>query len=224
MPIPNKNRFILHLRSELYRLDELKDFAEGMERMLVQERKRLNRQVTRKGGSIEDDEVRQIYFEEMSEDWDRLADAFPKLLRASVFSRCVSDFEHALFNLAREHKRQARSEIDLSDLSGDGLKKAAVYFSKVAQVPLPTGSRNWQKLQLAGRVRNLLVHNGGRLQSGQPASQFRALEPEVSVNERQEVNLSEDAASALIDLMKAFLLELQRQVKTIPDVRPGRIG
>src|ERR1035437_5920056 len=128
----------MQITATMIRLEELSVFSEEMERILRDEQKRLAKRVNKVAEGYKDPEVRQTYLDDMGEDWDRMAKIFPTILRTSVFARCISDFEHALFALAKRHGLRTQAALDLSDLRGEGFRKVELYLVKVIGLPFPS--------------------------------------------------------------------------------------
>lgn len=88
---------------------------------------------------------------------------FQNLLRQSFFVALFSYFETKLVNECNERKPSNQALL-LSDISGkDDLTKVRTYFRKVLKFPFPTNTSGWQEIQNFRRIRNLIVHNKGKL-------------------------------------------------------------
>jgi len=207
---------ILHVQSAELHLRELATCADEMERMLYRERDRLKKRVDRKAAKIDDEELRSIYYEETSEEWDQLTLTFPELVRSAFFSKSVSAFETYLLRAAQAHQRRARIAVGLGDLRGDGIAKAKLYFTKVAGLPFPSGSAHWSDLCRLSEIRNIVVHCDS-VPPEEKAKQIRQFVttrfPEITFDPKGRLQFSEAACGKLIDICEAFLKEFRKLLR-----------
>lgn len=216
MKLPNHHLFMMHIQSHRMRLEELVVFAEEMERILSEERERLSKRVNKVADKLGEGEAKELYLDDMSEEWTKLSEVFPQILRSSTFNRCVEDFEHMLLSLARVHRAQTKTGVDLGDLRGDGLRKAALYFEKVAGLPLPTATRHWALVMEAATIRNILVHNGGRVKAEDQKNVeqiVKRMAPHVTLTKGGTLGIAGTASATVVEAMKAILGDFQKVVR-----------
>src|SRR6478672_9839995 len=89
------------------------------------------------------------------------ADSYPHVMRSALFSTGYGMFEFFMTSLCKELENHVQGP-RLSDLRGEGIRRASVYLTKVARVSFPNSSE-WQRLVLYGVLRNALVHSQGDL-------------------------------------------------------------
>jgi hypothetical protein len=108
--------------------------------------------------SWEDKEALNDNFKEMKAD---AADAYPQILRASLFGTAYGIFEHFLNAICKQSQGHVQG-VTLKDLRGEGIQRAKLYLTKVAGMPLQD-TPEWQDLGDYGYLRNSLVHAQGYL-------------------------------------------------------------
>jgi hypothetical protein len=112
---------------------------------------------------VDDDEIwedREALEEEFKESKTG-ADAYPQLLRASLFSTAYGLFENFLNTICKQSHSQGYVDgVTLKDLRGDGINRAKLYLAKVVKTMPPDGPE-WQDLSDYGLLRNSLVHAQG---------------------------------------------------------------
>ena len=213
MTTPEKHFLLtLHLQSAELHLGDLAKCAEETERMISAEAERHRSRVEKQLAEIEDEELRQIYCDDASEEWEQLTHTFPLLLRSALFSKSFSAFETYLLRAAEAYRIRAGIQLGLADLRGDGLEKAKTFFVKVAGLPFPAISAHWSDLCKLGEIRNAMVHRDSVLAEDRrkPLDDFlRSKFPSVSVSPKGRLSLSAEACSKLIDLCGAFTKEFR---------------
>lgn len=83
--------------------------------------------------------------------------------------------ESTLLNLCRHIERKPKIQFKLDEIKRDrGITKAKKYICKNTKVlrPLFRGDY-WNHFLMLGRVRNCLMHNGGKIQSGKKGDKIR---------------------------------------------------
>lgn len=200
------------------RFDELINYAESMERILVAEAKRLDVYVSKKLRAMSE-EAKQGYVDDMSEDWDQLASVFPNILRRSLLIQCAADFEHALMRLAELYERNMESKITLADLRGEGIHKVKLYFEKVVSVKFPAELAEWGTIVAIAELRNQLVHNGGRLPNDQgkrkKLADLRNKWPETLRFDKDEIVLLNGLTNRIVGTYKHFMLEFNTRLRAL---------
>jgi hypothetical protein len=115
---------------------------------------------------VDDDEIwedRVLLDEQFEESKADAADAYPQILRASLFGTAYGIFEHFLNAICKQSHSQGYVQgLALKDLRGDGIQRAKLYLTKVAKITLPD-TPEWQDLSDYGLLRNSLVHAQGYL-------------------------------------------------------------
>lgn len=98
----------------------------------------------------------EIFIEE-----DRFGDIFPHIFWKSNFLYAYAVLESSLDQICLNIKLAEEYKIELKDISGTGIRRAALYLQKVANLHAPFQTSTWQKLQDIGKVRNIIIHADG---------------------------------------------------------------
>lgn len=92
---------------------------------------------------------------------------FPNLQRKSAFLTMYTFLECELEKLARKFKRELSLAGDLEDIEGKGIYRSLMYLRLIANLPIEKGDKQWSKISQLNKLRNLIVHNDGRLEDHQ---------------------------------------------------------
>ena len=101
-----------------------------------------------------------------SETWDLdgiFLEYFPTLQRRSAFLSLYGFLEHELDKLCILFKETGNYLIELKDLKDLGIERSITFLSKVANLPIDKGNDKWEKIKSIQKIRNLIVHNDGKL-------------------------------------------------------------
>jgi hypothetical protein len=105
-----------------------------------------------------------------SETWDLTAifeEYFPSLQRRSALLTVCSYFEHELDQLCLLYQSEKSFKLGFLDLRGQGIERSTSYLEKVAGIDVHKGSPVWEDIKNIQKVRNFIVHRGGRLRDHQ---------------------------------------------------------
>ena len=101
-----------------------------------------------------------------SESWDLegvFKEYFPTLQRRSAFLSLYGFLEHELDKLCVLYKKTKNYKIDFRDLKDLGIERSIKYLEIVAALPIDKGSNKWGEVKLIQKIRNLIMHNDGKL-------------------------------------------------------------
>jgi hypothetical protein len=136
--------------------------------------------------------------------------SFQNLLRQSFFTSLFTFFETKLVEECVIRKSD-NEPLLLSDIRGqDELEKVKIYFSKVLQLSFPSESAEWMEITKLRRVRNLVVHNRGRI-SGKYRTQdlLSYIEHSTYLEEiEQQIFIKAGFCKHALKTFKAFLMML----------------
>jgi len=113
---------------------------------------------------LPDDETRQEFIDFHSDPILVLREEFPSLHRSSLLISAIRFFEHTLDEVCRKLTAESPSDISMTDLAGRGISRAKIFLSKIAGIEEPFKLPEWQRIQRYQDIRNVLVHQNGRLQ------------------------------------------------------------
>lgn len=88
---------------------------------------------------------------------------FPNLQRRSAFLSLYGFLEHELDKLCILFKETHNFSIELKDLKDLGIERSITFLTKVANLPIDKGNDKWGKIKSMQKIRNLIVHNDGKL-------------------------------------------------------------
>lgn len=98
-----------------------------------------------------------------SDTWDLdeiFGEHFPNIQRKSALLALYSFLEDELIQLCTLFKKTENFSLSLKDINGKGIiAKAIIYLEKVACLQI----QSWKKIHDIRKIRNLIVHNDGRL-------------------------------------------------------------
>jgi hypothetical protein len=89
----------------------------------------------------------------------------PNLFRRSLFTSAYALLEFHLYLLSKELESALELRVSVEDIHGQGIERSRIYLKKVAQVPFPDMSTEWQEAKQFARLRHLLLHNFGRAEN-----------------------------------------------------------
>jgi hypothetical protein len=158
---------------EFYRLHEYVTSMEATLREEYQARAARYEEMTRNlepgwSDDIEEDPIEYLYSGQ-NDAWDQYRVKFAQILRQSAFISGYALLEQGLFRVCDYFEQAMPHEISRRDLAHKGIEQAKTYLLRVARVPFPNTGKRWQQITNYGKLRNLLVHSGPRLDSERKA-------------------------------------------------------
>lgn len=85
------------------------------------------------------------------------------LTQYSLLLTLVSIFEEAVNTLCRVHKELRQLTVELKNIKGTGLERAAKYLKEVVGISGFKDDPSWEYITTIRDCRNMVVHNGGRI-------------------------------------------------------------
>ncbi|MBC8456961.1 MAG: hypothetical protein H8D67_03065 [Deltaproteobacteria bacterium] len=108
----------------------------------------------------------KVHQELDDETWDLegiFSDYFPSLQRRSALLTAFAYFEHELDKLCYRYRSEKSFKLALSDLRGKGIDRATSYLEKVAEIDVFKASKEWNHIKKIQKIRNVIVHQDGKL-------------------------------------------------------------
>jgi hypothetical protein len=162
---------------------------------------------------VDDDEMvedRDLLNKEFEELRAESADAYPQILRASLFGTAYGIFEHFLNAICKQSHSQGYVQgLALKDLRGEGIHRARLYLTKVAQITLPD-TPEWRDIGDYGLLRNSLVHAQGYLAENDKLARIEHFQKRVGTFEIRPA----DMRAALLESFNPKFLDL---IQTVGD-------
>ena len=189
-------------------IETLEEHISDVERDFNRRRRKLEESLTRKAESLSDrdkEELGDIY----SDEFHKLEQLFPTMHRRSYLLTVMGLLESYLNRLCKYAKVARKLNVDVTDLHGRGVKRAADYLRKIINVEFPE-SDEWKEILIAHEIRNLVAHNDGYLKDGS-SNQVRAYASRtsrVTVSEKNEIALTDEYVPALLEAIRGFADQL----------------
>ena len=214
MKFSDSGFFVLGGTCELFRirLRSLRRFAEETEAFIKREIRRLERQFRREAKSIPKEQSQDLgewYGEQINE----LVDEFPSILRTSIFVMQYALLETFLSDLCQHLQRAGDLSLSLGDLRDRGVQRASTYLTKVVHVSFPNQSPEWRCILHLNRIRNLVVHSGGRA-AGKDRKLTAAIKAisGIELDRYGRIGLKSEVIPWTSDLLHRFSETLQERV------------
>ena len=217
MKFSDSGFFILGGTCEIFRirLRSLRRFAEETEAFTKREIRRLERQFRKKAKSIPK-EQRQDLGEWYGDQITELVDEYPSILRTSILVMQHALLETFLSDLCQHLQRAGDLRLSPGDLRDRGVQQASTYLAKVVHVSFPNQSHEWRCILHLNRIRNLVVHSGGRTtgKDRQLSAAIKAI-PGIELDRFGRIGLKSEAISWTSELLRRFSEILQERVIAI---------
>lgn len=153
---------------------------------------------------------------------------FPSLQRSSAFLTVCGFLEHELDKLCLQYQSEKGFKLTLSDLNGKGIDRSTSYLEKVAGLEGLKSSKEWDEIKTVQRIRNVIVHNSGRLRDHQGNPKSGIVEDMKKLGflgGDDEIILDEGFLSKVIDACNGYFKVIAAAVdaKEIPTLtKPGK--
>ncbi len=92
---------------------------------------------------------------------------FPSMQRRSALLTISGYFEHELNKLCKQYQSEKSFKLALSDISGKGISRSSKYLEKVAGLDVHKTSKEWNQIKKIQKIRNVIVHQDGKLHDHQ---------------------------------------------------------
>ncbi|MCV2885578.1 hypothetical protein OE749_12835 [Aestuariibacter sp. AA17] len=126
---------------------------------------------------------------------------FPQYQKQSYLLMLVSLFEDYLNQLCNSLHFENEFCCSLKEYSGSGIERAKKYLVKIANITVPTGTKDWSQIIDARDIRNIIAHNAGHLDQESHKKQMKI------VSKSQHLN-SEQYARIHLNIENEYLLEV----------------
>jgi hypothetical protein len=99
---------------------------------------------------------------------DDMTENLPITIWYSLFAHCYHLLEHRLNHICKFLYKHNKYKLSLDDLKGKGIFRARNYLEKVVGICLPDNSNEWEEIVIYSKIRNIIVHNDGRIDKSNP--------------------------------------------------------
>lgn len=204
------------------KLDTLSKYTITIEELLRSKADEYSAWVDEEAKKILTKEAQDDFCDFYSDEYWELTEEFPNILRYSLFVMCYTFLEHELISLCKYIRRNRNYEISHTDIKGNGIFKAKTYLKKVAKIEFPDQITSWGNIVNYNKIRNLIVHNDGLLDSEKKYKEMKKLietnELLITISEQRKIMLSEKSCPEVIKDIESFFKEL---FKSYPEESRG---
>ena len=190
-------------------LAELQDYSLLIEQLLEGELIDFNNRIKKLGKSLGPEEKDELY-EFYSEDYFKIADFFPNIMRSSLFVTCYTLIEHRLLYLCNQYRKKDGNNIPIQKYTrGNGIiKKYQKYLKNVLNISFPDQTNEWKEiLNIYKKLRNTIVHNNGYFAKNK-------IPKEVVEFVKDNPNILSISTSNRIEFNNGFIEKFLKVIKT----------
>lgn len=202
-----------HIRRQL---EVIENYIDESSSALKRSLKELEERVERFAKMLPDhrkDEAGEMY----AEDAHDLTREFPALANGALFVAIYSFLEYEMTSLCGKLQREKKYGLKVGDLRDKGITASKVYLTKVCGIEFPSGSKEWQAIKNCQRVRNVIVHNRGRIEKDNSehdkAREFLKREHSATIDDNDNVQITADFCLSFIETVKQFFVQLIDAIK-----------
>jgi hypothetical protein len=143
-------------------LDNMREYSGELSELIEGTKDAFSKKVDERAESMSVESRDGWYDWNADRHW-RLRDVFPSLLHNSLFIAIYSYLESTLGNLARKMERSNPQDVAMEDIEESVIDRYRKYLKEVQGIDFPDQSREWQRIRTYQKIRNFIVHNGGRV-------------------------------------------------------------
>ncbi|MGM7448506.1 UNVERIFIED_ORG: hypothetical protein DFO82_2614 [Idiomarina abyssalis] len=154
------------------------------------------------------------------ETWD-LAELFinyfPSLQRRSALLTLSGYFEHELDKLCLLYQSERSYQSSLSDIKRKGIDRSTNYLEKVAGIDVHKTSSEWNEIKKIQKIRNVIVHQDGKLSDYQGNSIKAAkdfIKQVDSLDGEEEVVIKSGFLSYVVGIYESYFQLLSESIST----------
>jgi len=202
-----KRAFHSLINSKLYDLEE---YAQRLGGLLKNELKGFTSFVEKEAAKLDEPEKERLY-DLYSDDYWKLKDVFPNIVWCSLFITCYSLLEHELSRICESMRSLKECPLKPSDLKDRGIFQSKAYLKKVIGIQFPDNTRYWQEICFYNRIRNRIIHEGGRVYDSENDSKLRAeidRTSSINLDDYGRILLSCDFVLEVIENLKSFFRDI----------------
>jgi hypothetical protein len=150
----------LHAWLIVYELGQMERFLELLHTAIKDGKEELTTSIEEQTNSLSDDEKKKFYeyYDQELIEWD---DDFPRLVFSSFIVSWYSLIERHLLDFCSNHELQITISIEDRENYGEGIRRAQKFLQRAAGYAIAT--KYWEELNRIKQLRNIIVHEQGRL-------------------------------------------------------------
>ena len=202
-------------------IEQFKIHVVGVENYLEKEVKDLVDYHDKRTESLSEEEKNE-YYDFYSDDYWQLDEVFPNIQRKSELIGIYTVLEHNLNLLCSIYERHTNSKVKLSDLKAYGIiDTAKKYLVKVVGLDFPSNHSSWTEIKNIQRIRNLFVHNDGKLKGSEndkaPIKQYIATSNYLELDQHERIIIKRGFTEYCLEQFREFFDELCKSVDEFED-------
>ena len=211
-------------------IDLLRNHIQGLEKQIEESVKAYEKDSVATDVEHDDDGYRHVILEEhlgieappnhLSEIFEYY---FPNLQRRGALIILFSFLEHQLNQLCKSFADTQQLKSVDTDLNDKRVDRSRRYLRNVIGLPLDDSSGSWEEIKKIQRVRNVVVHNDGKLVNKDAIKYVRdgeylssANESIYYYNEIDEVNILRGYLIHVLDTFDLYCHEISTPIETRP--------
>lgn len=196
-------------------LDELSECSSSLESSMETEKKDLSNWIDKQLSKLTTEQKEEMA-DWYSDDYWKIAEVIPNILRSSLFVSYYSFLESRLLVICQHLKQDHNYKLDPDDLRDTGIFRAKTYLKKVAGIKFPDNTRSWNEIVSYNRIRNLIVHDEGRVPEGSSAKKIESFIKKkkwLKIDNMNRISFPEDFSAEVTKTLKDFIDEV---IKALP--------
>ncbi|HDY85312.1 MAG TPA: hypothetical protein ENI26_07970 [Methylophaga aminisulfidivorans] len=154
--------------------------------------------------------------DEISHDyaWEQYQTVTPEFHRESLLISLYNFLEHQMNTLCEKLAVSIDSKIELRDLNGKGVERAKLYLTKMVGIDFNKVEMEWSHIQDINKVRNCIVHNGGKIPSNTSDKLHGVIRkyPKLKKAEAGYLSVESDLIDDFIATLLVFFDGLEKEV------------
>lgn len=203
-----------------HRLDELKNYLDVTEKYLQKAKtdfEEWSHEQVKRLPSEQQQEFYDLYYD----DYWRYKEKFPRILRNSFLVSALTLLEYEMNIICRRLKKEQQIPINPSDLRGNTLEQAKLYF-KLAELNLTFNDKTWQEINNYYLIRNCIVHNNGLIKGSRYETKLRAYTIRTKITDKlivfpevrphDQIALTDQFCKQVVETIQIFLVELEKNI------------
>ena len=195
--------------------ENLREHIKTIEKLIKQEQVNFTQRIEEEAKQLSIEE-RDDFYEWYSDKYWHLNDVFPDLNRNSIFLVAFSNFEYELFSISRIISKELSPDSKIDEYSGNGIEKVKKYFNRVLEIPFPSETQEWNKIQIYKKIRNIIVHNGGKvrkIESNENLMSFINNEKFISLDNFNRIHLEPEFVNTVLYTFENFIVNFINSIR-----------
>lgn len=121
-------------------------------------------------------------------------------------------------------KKELKLSLSQSDLRHRGIERSKVYLTKVAKVPFPSSSSEWEKIKILQDIRNHLSHGSSPIPEGEKGKKLKQGLDNFTGLGLDQSNIIRIEADFLLEVTKLFLSFHEKSTVEIENYLEGGLN